>query len=106
MDWERKKFLIELKMEKIKLQRDRFVTWVKFLQVITLVLGSATIGLVFKLVTMDQDNYSRHFDNLILLLKVAGAVLLLLVIELYLNYRKIKKSEAEIKNLKSLLEEQ
>jgi len=48
MDWEKQKFLIELELKKLEVEKERLLKWVSFLQTAFLITISATVGIAYK----------------------------------------------------------
>lgn len=80
MEWEKQKFLIELEIEKVKIEIESLSKWIWFLQACFLLTLSATVGAFYK------NHYEIDFWT-----TIAFFLALILLIDLLWNFRKLSK---------------
>jgi hypothetical protein len=47
MDWEKQKFLMELELKKLEIEKEKLLKWIGFLQTALLIVTSATISILY-----------------------------------------------------------
>jgi hypothetical protein len=92
MDWERKKFLIELEVKRLELEKEKLLKWISFLQTAFLLVISATVSVLYK----TDGEFTRW---------VVGGIILSFSILLILlwNYRKVDRLKKELYSLEEKL---
>ena len=91
MNWEKQKFLLELELKKLEIEKEKLLKWIGFLQTVLLITASATISILY---------HSKETNKWI----VAGGVIsFLLLLDLLWNYRKVDKLKKEMEKLSKRL---
>jgi len=80
MEWEKQKLLVELEIEKIKIEMESLSKWIWFLQACFLLTVSATVSVFYK----------NHY-KLDLWISFAFFLSLILLADLLWNFRKLSK---------------
>jgi len=103
---------VELRLKQLEFRKERLHKWISFLQAILLVEGSGTVGIAVKFLfrclqdTGEDGNCLADPQNKVLLfLGVIGvSFLMLLVVNIFFNYKKLEKLEISIKELEGYIE--
>jgi len=91
MNWEKQKFLLELELKKLEIEKEKLLKWIGFLQTVLLITASATISILY---------HSKETNKW----TVAGGVIsFLLLLDLLWNYRKVDKLKKEMEKLSKRL---
>ena len=92
MEWEKQKFLMELELKKLEIEKEKILKWIGFLQTNSIIALSATASIFYK----NQGTIDRWI--------IAGAAgFVFLLFELLLNYRKLDRLKIELDVLRSQL---
>jgi len=92
MDWERKKFLFELEVKRLELEKEKLLKWIGFLQTSFLLVISATVSVLYK----TDGEFTRW--------AVGGTILSFSILFILLwNYRKVDRLKKELSSLEEKL---
>ena len=103
---------VELRLKQLEFRKERLHKWISFLQAVLLLEGSGTEGIVVKFLFHCLQNTAKSRNCLadpqtkvLLFLGVIGvSFLMLLVVNIFFNYKKLEKLEILIKELEDSIE--
>jgi len=102
LDWEKQKYLLDLELERVHIEKERRFKWIGFIQTVFLLTASATISLIYKFY---KDYYLSDIKPVWFMWIILGMILsLLLIANLLWNFRKIKDLKEKIERIKKELQ--